>query len=598
MHVLLPLLVLAAQSAAPAWLQAGYTRVDGRSVELAAVQRAGRWWLAAAGPRPVELTARLLVRPPADPEWSPDRLRRYGLRPQRRLGGRSPLWLFEADDPPAALQACAALVADEQVRWAVPDFRLPAELLHTASDPLAGEQWHLARPDGGHIGAETAWDWTTGAAEVVIAVIDTGVDTSHPDLAAARMVPGYDAVTGSADPSPSPLAIDHHGTACMGLAVAALDNDEGGAGVCPDCGWMAVRVFERGGYMNLSALVDGMMWAVDHGAWVLSNSWGIGQELVDSGVDVGPVREAVRYAVEQGRGGLGCAVLFATGNGNAEYEAQPIGTDELPAMAQTIAVGGCGPDGVVATYSDYGPAVSLLAPTWSGLAEAPRITSTDTAGAAGANQDGVNHRTDPGGQDVATGWPEPDAAGDYTRYFGGTSAATPIAAGVAGLVLAADPELDWRGVKDLLEQTAVQVGTEAEPPRVAAAYDAGGRDPRYGHGRVDAGRAVAAALFGRDQPDGQPCGLDLNCRGDCLREPAFGPEPTCASPCAGRADCERRHFCHAGHCYPDSTVELHGGCGRPASAGSPVAALALLGLLLLRWRRRLCHHRGCMRFSG
>jgi subtilisin family serine protease len=511
-----------------------------------------------------------------------DAIAALSLSVVRPLGGLPRAWVLEAPDPRAAVAACRELFLGGEAEWAVPDFLLPPSLHFRPGDPLYPTQWHLSGGPQQAIAAEEAWDLTLGEPSVVAAVVDTGVDPSHPDLDPARMISPRNALSDGGDPSPSPLSIDAHGTACMGLIAASAGNAEGCAGVCPGCGWMPVRVFEDGGYMNHSALVEGIVWAADHGASVISNSWGIGQELIDQGVDVTPVKDAVRHAVSTGRGGKGCVVLFAAGNGDGNLNAQPIGPDELPAMDETIAVGGCDETGAPARYSDFGSCVSVVAPTWSGNAGTLKITTLDSRGDAGANKGGAHYRTESGQGDVPSGEPEPDTAGNYTRHFTGTSAATPIAAGVAALVLSANPDLTWREVKDILQATADKV---PDP----SSYGPDGHSERLGYGRVNAFRAVALARFGRDMPAGSPCRIPENCAGDCLSTPLRGTGPACFTPCAPPSDCPADQVCEAGHCYPE--VVLTGGCGCAAStsvsaSGSGTAG-TLAALIFMKRRRRI-----------
>ncbi len=569
-----------------------YYRADGRRVFLDAAAEGWTLVIRAPGePRPILLEDQLIVRTEREGGLPDAALAGLDLRVVRPMRGLDYTWLLRAPDARSAVRACAELVEAGLVIWAVPDFVVPVQLHHQPDDPLYELQWHLEDQLGHDIAAEGAWDITTGDPQVIVAVIDTGVDMDHPDLDPTRMVAPRNEISDSDDSSPTSLAIDSHGTACMGLVAADMDNGLGVTGVCPSCGWMPVRVFGRGAIMNLSAISEGIAWAVDNGAWILSNSWGIGQELIDQGIDVVPVQDAVRYAVTNGRGGKGCVVLFASGNGDSDLNAQPIGPDELPAMEETIAVGGCDHLGVVAKYSDYGPCVSVVAPTWSGYPGEPRIATTDTSGDAGSNKQGENYRTDPDQNDFSTGWPEPDSAGDYTSRFTGTSAATPITAGVAALVLSVNPDLTWREVCDILRSTAGKVGQQAMDPRVQARYDEDGHDDHYGHGRVQAERAVAVALFGTDLPNGEECWLDLNCQGDCVIDPALEEGLVCARPCEIQEACDQGQVCLEGHCHRepdggDDEVVITGGCGcgtdRPGE--SPWLVLMCSGCLLVAWR--------------
>ena len=120
------------------------------------------------------------------------------------------------------------------------------------------------------------------------------------------------------------------------------------------------------------------------------------QTVDQGGFDMALLYEAVRHATTNGRGGKGCLVLFAAGNGDGDLNATPIGPDELPAMDETLAIGGCDHTGRVARYSDYGPCVSVVAPTWSGWSGDPKIVTTDTSGNAGYNKAGEFYVSEPG----------------------------------------------------------------------------------------------------------------------------------------------------------------------------------------------------------
>ncbi len=528
----------------------------------------GQWTLHREDAKPsVMVSNRIIARFGSDLDPHAGALDGFDLKMVSEIHAAHTIWVFEATGPIQALEACAQLVERGVALWAVPDYEIPVGLAFLPDDPFYPDQWHLGGSGSQSIGAEDAWDMSTGNGRVVIAILDTGVDMAHPDLDPDRMVTGYDAVHDDDDPYPSDKAIDHHGTACAGLAAASMNNSVGVSGVCPHCSWMPVRVFDDGGYMALSALSRGMTWAVDHGAWVLSNSWVVSQSLIDAGVDIEPVREAVRYAVNSGREGRGCVVLFAAGNGDSELNAQPIGPDELQSMDEVMTVGGCDQNGVVAKYSNYGPSVSVVAPTWSGYPQDPYITTTDTSGDAGTNRGGVHYTTDPGGQDVATSRVEPDVQGDYTAFFSGTSASCPIAAGLVGLVFSVSPELGWKDLKLLLEDTAQKVGQDAESPRVAAEYDDDGFDPHYGYGRVDAAHALVRAMYGLLQADGKPCRLDENCLNSCVFEQDAAKEGICARICMDEGQCDADQECLGGICLARKSREISGGCSCSVARG-------------------------------
>ena len=137
----------------------------------------------------------------------------------------------------------------------------PADL--TPNDPYYASEWHLPR-----IAAPTAWSVTTGSPAVVVAIVDSGVDGAHPDLA-SKMVPGwniYDNNSNTAD-------VAGHGTMVAGTAAAAGNNGTGVAGVCWNCYIMPVRISDPAGGGTWSNIASGITWAADHGARVANVSY-------------------------------------------------------------------------------------------------------------------------------------------------------------------------------------------------------------------------------------------------------------------------------------------------------------------------------------
>jgi hypothetical protein len=213
----------------------------------------------------------------------------------------------------------------------------------------------------------------------------------------------------------------------------------------------------------------------------------------------------------------------------------------------------------------------------------PRIVTLDVSGDVGYNQQGDHWDYTSPDEEFRTGNLQPDAEGNYTAYFGGTSAATPNAAGVAALVLSVNPDLTGQEVRDILQSTADKIG-EVE-------YDQDGHHDQYGYGRVNAERAVSVALYGRDNPDGKLCRLDLNCESECLHAPPIGEGPVCMTACATTPECGDSRICLDGYCYPeflllleDDTCEpeprVEGSCAH--ARGSSVWMLLLLVVALRR----------------
>jgi subtilisin-like proprotein convertase family protein len=220
---------------------------------------------------------------------------------------------------------------------------------------------------------------------------------------------------------------------------------------------------------------DSFAWAADHGADVISCSWGppdgdwfdptdpqhqVFEALPDS------TRLAIDYAVTKGRKGRGSVVLFAAGNGN-----ESVDNDGYASYPKVIAVAACNDRGVRSVYSDFGSAVHCSFPSNDfGFDEENRpepltdgIWTTDRSGARGYG------------------------TGDYTSSFGGTSSACPGAAGVAALVLSRNPALRWDQVRDLLKRSCDRIDA------ANGAYDASGHSDKYGYGRLNAFAAVQLA---------------------------------------------------------------------------------------------------------
>ncbi|HEY1097703.1 MAG TPA: S8 family serine peptidase [Myxococcota bacterium] len=306
-------------------------------------------------------------------------------------------------------------------------------------DTRYAAQWFLEE-----IGIEAAWQREAGDPDVVVAVVDNGCDVAHPDLV-DKLEPGHDVVSDDDDPSHvSNAEGNNHGTACAGLIAASTDNDRDIAGACPLCRLRCTRLLPAGRELvPLDADVRAFDLAFEDDVDVINNSWGF--------IDAIPVPAALAAAIEHvhdnGRGGLGAVVVFASGNDNRE-----VGDDELLAVRGVIGVGAVNNLGELTQFSNRGRSVDIVAPTGT--------VATDVSG--------------PGG----------DSDGDVTFRFGGTSSAAPLIAGIAGLLLAHDPTLTADEVAGVLEATAKQ--------SIFATPDADGHDVAYGWGLVQPAAALAA----------------------------------------------------------------------------------------------------------
>jgi thermitase len=349
-----------------------------------------------------------------------------------------------------------------QVLYAEPDFVV--QVKPVTNDTYYSMQWFLDNPGGypyygtpdADIDAPEAWAVTTGNPNIVVAIVDNGLQIAHPDLN-DHVALGYDAVDGDNDPTPD--GWDGHGTSCSGLAAAETNNALGVAGVGYNCHVMGCRIFyseySGGPLIGYSSwTVDGINYARDH-ADVMSCSWTMGSPNSS-------VTSAFNSARASGRGGLGSIICCATGNDNLNNVGYPA------ELASTIGVGAtnedddrCDPaDWGGGQGSNYGAEVDVVAPgKW--------LATTDYTGSGGYS-----------GSDYTI-------AGNMGT-FGGTSGATPIVAGVAALVLSVNPGLTADQVQGILEHTADDmVGDPLE--------DTAGWDQYMGWGRVNAFGAVDSA---------------------------------------------------------------------------------------------------------
>lgn len=312
----------------------------------------------------------------------------------------------------------------EPVKYAAGDSRA---LLSRAApnDPMFGEQWSLDNTgqregkSGADISAAQAWSKTHGSRDVVIAVLDSGVDYTHSDLAnnmwtrpadinaytddqlgAIDDVHGYNAVNNSGDP----MDDNGHGTHCAGIIGAEADNKEGIAGVNWQVEIMPLKFMSAGGFGTTKDAIECINYVINRkhagvNVRVISASWG-------STAKSKALEDAIRKASEEG-------ILFVAASGNAGQDGDksphyPAGYD-LPNM---LSVAALDRNDELAAFSNYGAkSVHLAAP----------------------------------GVDILSTW-----LNNSFEEHSGTSMATPEVAGVAGLVLAAEPNISMKDLRERL----------------------------------------------------------------------------------------------------------------------------------------------------
>ncbi|RMH37791.1 MAG: peptidase S8 [Nitrospirae bacterium] len=400
-------------------------------------------------------------------------LREFGLTMKRTLEYARNAFFVSAPEGTGqrTFDIAQRLLAHKQVEYCHP------ELIRQVRERIAfPQQWHLKDTviDGHRINAhahvEEAWALSQGEG-VTIAVIDDGVDIEHEEFqTSGKIVAPLDVTRGTDDPRPS--ATGNHGTACAGVACA--DGLHGASGVAPKSRLMPIRLASG---LGSQAEADAFFWAAQHGADVISCSWGPPDgpwwdEHDPRHDQVVPLpdstRLAIDWAVTQGRNGKGCVITWAAGNGN-----EPVDRDGYASYPKVVAVAACSDRSKKSVYSDFGQAIWCAFP--SNDFEQPRtpgIWTTDRRGNAGYNP----------GQPT-----KGDGQGHYTNRFGGTSSACPGAAGVAALVLARQPALRWDEVKDILKRACDRIDPQG------GSYDDTGHSPFYGYGRLNAQKAVLLA---------------------------------------------------------------------------------------------------------
>ncbi len=343
------------------------------------------------------------------------------------------------------------------------------------------EQWHLISTVVGgteivaHANVAAAWELTEGEG-VVICVLDDGVDIDHREFATPGKIVAPHTFSKPRSDDPRPTEGSNHGTGCSGVACG--DGLHGASGVAPKARLMPLANISGVGSQDEA---DALVWAADHGADVISCSWGPpcgkwwdpDDEIHDQVVPLpDSTRLAIDHAVTNGRDGRGCVIFWAAGNGN-----ESVDNDGYAAYEKVIAVAACNDTGRKSVYSDFGDAIWCCFPSNDAAVEGepppltPGIWTTDRSGREGYN---------PGNRTLG------DPGGDYVNSFGGTSSACPGMAGVAGLVLSQNPKLAWDEVRDVIKESCDRI--DDTPGEYV-----NGRSPKYGWGRANAGAAVALA---------------------------------------------------------------------------------------------------------
>lgn len=271
------------------------------------------------------------------------------------------------------------------------EHRMKFQAQFVPNDPYWSLQWGPQK-----IEADWAWNTTIGGTSVLVAVIDTGIDWDHPDLAANYVALGYDWV----NDDPDPMDDEGHGTHCAGIIAAVINNSIGVAGLA-QVRIMAEKGLDQFGEGYEDDLANAIIHAVDQGADILSNSWGgYGESEL--------IHDAVRYAYD-----AGVLVIAAAGNEATSNKVYPAAFDEVIAVSATDEYDN------PASWTNFGDWIELAAP-------------------------GVNI--------YSTVWD------DFYDYMSGTSMSTPHVSGTAALIWSQFPNMTRDWVRAQLRYAADDLG--------------------------------------------------------------------------------------------------------------------------------------------
>ncbi|MBU0952647.1 MAG: S8 family serine peptidase [Elusimicrobia bacterium] len=326
-----------------------------------------------------------------------------------------------------------------EVEYAEPNYARHAFI--TPDDTLYNSyQWGVQRVD-----CPSAWDMIKASPSVIVAVVDTGVDYTHSDLAGnVDWANGYNFVSTFTANDHNPMDDNGHGTHVAGIISAMTNNNKGIAGVSWGARILPVKVLDATGSGSTVSISSGISYAVSKGAKIISLSLG--------GPDLSELeKDEIEAAYKRG-----CIIIAASGNEAGDSDTTDDYVMYPAAMTHVIAVGAAGKDNKRAPFSNYGPELDLVAPGVEIWSTVP--TQLPTLPDGTDNTEGIFH---PSG---------------YAWSYG-TSMATPFVSGVVALILAKDPALTFDDVYEKLTSSA----TDILPS---------GKDNETGYGLLNASGAV------------------------------------------------------------------------------------------------------------
>ncbi|MGV3524416.1 MAG: S8 family peptidase [Candidatus Sericytochromatia bacterium] len=353
--------------------------------------------------------------------------------------------LYKLSGQTSLEQALSSYQADPGVEFAMPNLRFKVQMEPVtgaavaqakpaasavralqAQDPYSGQQWYLSQ-----LGMEEVWGtYGTGSNSVTVAVLDTGVDYTHPDLA-GKIIKGADYIDKDFDPKD-----EHgHGTHVAGIVAASLNNAQGISGLAPTVRVLAVRVLDEKGSGSLFNIAKGIAYAANQGAKVINMSLGS-----PSG---GSIMRTLANFIAGYAETKGSLIIAAAGNAG--------GTIGFPAAASKfVAVGAINEEEYLASFSNRGAELDVVAPGVNILSTFP--TYEVTSNAQGLSQ-------------------------NYAA-LSGTSMATPMVAALAAMIWSKSPYLTPSQVRNRLETRSTDLGPI-------------GRDDLFGAGAINPARALS-----------------------------------------------------------------------------------------------------------
>lgn len=283
-----------------------------------------------------------------------------------------------------------------EVEFAEVDRIIPPDYV-TPNDPGFANQWHLAK-----IAAPYAWSYTKGSNTVIVAVLDTGVDSAHPDLA-NKLVAGWNFYNNNNNT----MDLLGHGTAVAGTIAAYTNNQLGVSSIAWDCMIMPIRIGDEQGYATYSAAANGLIWSSDRGARVANISYRMSESST--------IASAAKYF--QDRGGV---VTISAGN-----QSTFISNADNPYV---LTVSATTSSDALASFSNTGNIIDISAP---GAIILTTVLPTNN---------------------------------NYYGYVSGTSFSAPVVAGVAALVISAKPSLSGAQVQEIIMKSADDLGNQGWDP--------------------------------------------------------------------------------------------------------------------------------------